>query len=115
VFAGYSIYFPELFPTRVRATGCGFGYNAARIFAAAAPWGLGSLAAFFAKVGPNGSIIRGGYAQAATCVSFVYILGFIGVWMGPETKGKPLPEDKDFEEGGTGVGVTIPAAEVASK
>jgi len=98
-FSGYTLYFPELFPTRLRTTGCGFGYNAARILAAAAPFVLGSLAAKFALFGADGHLIRGGYAQAATCVSFVYLLGFIGVLIGPETKGKPLPEDKDFEVG----------------
>ncbi|HLF94298.1 MAG TPA: MFS transporter, partial [Planctomycetota bacterium] len=36
-FAGFTIYFPELFPTRLRTTGCGFAYNAARILAANAP------------------------------------------------------------------------------
>ena len=34
VFAGYSIYFPELFPTRLRGTGVGFCYNTVRYLAA---------------------------------------------------------------------------------
>lgn len=80
-FAGYTIYFPELFPTRLRATGCGFCYNAARVLAAAAPFALGRL-----------DKALGGFAQAATVVSFVILLGFVGAWLGPETKGKPLPE-----------------------
>ena len=37
VFAGYSIYFPELFPTRLRGTGVGFCYNTVRYLAAPAP------------------------------------------------------------------------------
>jgi MFS family permease len=86
-FSGYTIYFPELYPTRLRSTGCGFCYNAARILAAAAPLTLGGVAASL-----------GGFHKAATVVAFVYLLGFVGAWMGPETKGKPLPEDKDFEE-----------------
>jgi MFS family permease len=85
-FAGYTIYFPELFPTRLRATGCGFCYNAARVLAAAAPFALGHL-----------HRPLGGFAQAASVVSFVLILGFIGAMIGPETQGKPLPEDSDFE------------------
>ena len=32
VFGGYSIYFPELFPTRLRGTGVGFCYNAGVIW-----------------------------------------------------------------------------------
>ena len=35
LFAGYSIYFPELFPTRLRGTGVGFCYNTVRTAAPA--------------------------------------------------------------------------------
>jgi MFS family permease len=90
-FAGYAIYFPELFPTRLRATGCGFCYNVSRYLAAIAPFMLGSLAKQLGtSAGPN-------YALAATIVSSVYILGFIGAFLGPETKGQGLPEDHMFE------------------
>lgn len=34
--AGYAVYFPELFPTRLRGTGTGFCFNAGRIGTAAA-------------------------------------------------------------------------------
>ena len=95
-FSGYTMYFPELYPTRLRATGCGFLYNAARIFAAAAPIALGKLSAWVTK--SYGSPQKA-FPIAATIVSFIYILGFIGTWMAPETKGLPLPEDKDFEMG----------------
>ena len=81
LFSGYTLYFPELFPTRLRATGCGFCYNAARVLAAGAPFALGSLA---------GKL--GGYAPAATVVTSVYLLAFLGTWLGPETKGTALPE-----------------------
>jgi MFS family permease len=79
-FSGYSIYFPELFPTKLRSTGCGFCYNAARVLAAGAPFALGFFKA------------RGDFAIAATLVCCIYVFGFIGTWMGPETLGKPLPE-----------------------
>jgi MFS family permease len=92
-FSGYTMYFPELYPTRLRATGCGFLYNAARILAAVAPFALGKLSAALS----HGSNARNAYPLAATIVSFIYCLGFVGTWLGPETKGKPLPEDKDFE------------------
>lgn len=95
---GFTVYFPELFPTRLRATGCGFGYNSARIFAAVAPFALGKLNAHFEQVGPKGEVLRSGFAAAASIVAFIYIVGFIGAWIGPETNGKPLPEDQDFEE-----------------
>ncbi|MFN5579971.1 MAG: MFS transporter [Akkermansiaceae bacterium] len=40
VFAGFSIYLPELFPTRLRATGVSFCYNVGRYFAALGPFTL---------------------------------------------------------------------------
>jgi MFS family permease len=95
-FSGFTIYFPELFPTRLRTTGCGFAYNASRVLAAGAPQALAWLASLMATY-EGGVRVKNGYAQAATVVAFVYILGFIGTWLGPETKGLPLPEDKDFD------------------
>jgi len=86
--SGFTIYFPELFPTRLRTTGCGFCYNAARILAAVAPWALGSLAPYFVSQGFKAGE---GMPMAATVVTCIYILGFVGTAMGPETKGKPLP------------------------
>jgi MFS family permease len=94
-FSGYTMYFPELYPTRLRATGCGFLYNAARIFAAAAPFALGRMSAWLTKTYSDAP--ERAYPLAATIVSFIYLLGFVGTAMGPETKGKPLPEDADFE------------------
>lgn len=88
-FSGYTVYFPELFPTRLRATGCGLCYNGGRFLAAIAPLALGALSGYFATM-PGA--IAGGLPMAATVVTSVYILGFIGAWLGPETKGKPLPQ-----------------------
>jgi hypothetical protein len=42
VFTGFAIYFPELFPTAIRATAQGFCYNFARFFSAAAPFLAGA-------------------------------------------------------------------------
>ena len=55
VFAGFSIYFPELFSSRVRGTGVSFAYNLGR-FAAAA----GSFLS--ARLATN---VFGGYAMPA--------------------------------------------------
>lgn len=87
-FAAYAIYFPELFPTRLRSTGVGFCYNAARVLAAAAPFTLGQLAVHYAN--PNDA--TAGFRTAASIVAFIYIIGFIGLTIAPETKGKPLPQ-----------------------
>ena len=88
-FSGYTVYFPELYPTRLRATGCGVCYNGGRFLAAVAPVALGALTTHFAAQ-PNA--VAGGMPMAATVVTGIYLLGFIGAALGPETKGKPLPE-----------------------
>ncbi len=81
VFAGYSIYFPELFPTRLRGTGVGFCYNTVRYLAAPAPILLGYLATQMS------------FRRAAVMMSTVYVVGMVALIWAPETKGKPLPED----------------------
>lgn len=80
IFGGYAIYFPELFPTRLRATGTGFCYNVARYLAAAAPFLFGQLSATY------------GIHMAALFVSSFFILGMLVLPFAPETKDKPLPE-----------------------
>jgi len=87
-FSAFAVYFPELFPTRLRATGVGFCYNSARLLAAAAPFLLGSLAARFTQPDDPAAGLR----VAASLVALVYFLGFAGVALGPETRGRPLPD-----------------------
>jgi MFS family permease len=81
VFAGYSIYFPELFPTRLRGTGVGFCYNTVRYLAAPAPILFGYLATMMS------------FRRAAVFMASVYMIGVVALIWAPETKGKPLPED----------------------
>jgi MFS family permease len=90
-FSGFTVYFPELFPTRLRNTGCGVGYNAARVLAAPFALMLGNLSKWYGGGGR-------GFAMAATTISFVYLVGFVALLFAPETKGKPLPVDADFDE-----------------
>jgi MFS family permease len=87
-FSAFAVYFPELYPTRLRATGVGVCYNCARLVAAAAPFALGGLMAHFAD--PHDKTY--GMRVAATIVSCIYAVGFVGLMFAPETKGKPLPE-----------------------
>jgi MFS family permease len=86
-FSAFAVYFPELFPTRLRATGTGFCYNCARILAALAPFTLGTLAKSLDVPGDP----AGGLRRAAGIVACVYVVGLVGLWLAPETKGKPLP------------------------
>jgi MFS family permease len=81
-YGWFPLYFPELFPTRVRATGQGLCFNFGRIFAAAGALVQGHLVAGFG----------GSYARAGAIVTLIYLLGMLLIWFAPETKGKPLPE-----------------------
>lgn len=87
VFAGYSIYFPELFPTRLRGTGVGFCYNTVRYLAAPFPMLMGYLTTnvFSGSAEP--------FRTAAMVMSIVYLLGIVALIWAPETKGQPLPEE----------------------
>ena len=88
---GYTIYFPELFPTRLRSTGVSFCYNVGRYLAACGPLALGGLTAFFAgHATAEDSTLPLRYAGVTMCS--VFIIGITTVWFLPETKGKPLPE-----------------------
>ena len=79
-FTWMSTWLPELYPTRMRATGAGFIFNASRI-----PAAFGVLIA--------GAIIAqlGGYGNAAMTIATVYLLGLAAAPFLPETHGKPLP------------------------
>ncbi|MCC6729360.1 MAG: MFS transporter [Chthonomonadales bacterium] len=87
-FAAYAVYFPELFPTRLRSTGVGFCYNAARVLAAFAPFALGTLSSRYAS--PTDA--TAGLRTAASMVACVYFVGVLGLLIAPETRGRPLPE-----------------------
>jgi SHS family sialic acid transporter-like MFS transporter len=77
------LYLPELFPTRVRATGQGFGYNFGRIIAAAGALYMSHLLQ---------NVFHGKYAQAGAVISLIYLAGLGVIWLAPETRGQPLPE-----------------------
>jgi MFS family permease len=88
LFGGYAIYFPELFPTRLRSTGISFCYNVGRLVAAAGPLTLGLLAGRVFSGYPDPMPAR--LAGVAMCS--VFLVGLLAVPFAPETKGKPLPE-----------------------
>jgi MFS family permease len=87
LFGGYAIYFPELFPTRLRSTGTSFCYNVGRFVAAIGPFTLGYLTSVVYK-DQGGDAMR--YAAVTMCA--VFLLGLLALPFAPETKGQPLPE-----------------------
>ena len=75
------LYLPELFPTRIRATGQGFGFNFGRVLAAVGVLQLPHVMKEFDV----------GWPGACTAMSLIYIVGLGLIWLAPETKGKALP------------------------
>jgi MFS family permease len=88
LFGGYAIYFPELFPTRLRSTGISFCYNVGRYVASIGPLTLGLLAS--EVFGGHGEVLSWRYAGVTMCT--VFLLGLAVLPFAPETRGKPLPE-----------------------
>ena len=86
LFGGYAIYFPELFPTRLRSTGTSFCYNVGRIVAAVGPTLLGRLRSDV--FGNSPEPIR----PSAMLMCSVFVIGLLVLPFAPETKDKPLPE-----------------------
>ncbi len=76
IFSGFPIYLPEIFPTRVRATGAGFCFNVGRVLAASGPFLTGYLI-----------VQLGTFARAASAVALVYLLGLIALIFARETRG----------------------------
>lgn len=94
VFAGYSIYLPELFPTRLRSTGTSFCYNVGRYLAATGPFTLAEINKLLAsRAGADLNAKLDAFRDAASWMSLVFLIGLAVLPFLPETKGKPLPED----------------------
>lgn len=77
--AGYAVYFPELYPTRVRGTGAGFCFNVGR---------LGTGIAFICF----GFLFKMKPESQALLLAPLYLLGAVIVLFGRETRGTELPE-----------------------
>jgi MFS family permease len=80
IFSGFPIYLPELYPTRIRATGAGFCFNVGRVLASTSPILTGFLVTAL-----------GTFGRAASMVAVVYLVGLFILPFAPETKGQPLP------------------------
>jgi hypothetical protein len=83
MFYGWLPYFlPELFPTRVRATGIGVSYNFGRILSAIAVLSSVAMSAWF----------RGDISKMGAATSLVYAAGLALAWF--------IPSAHDCEERG---------------
>ncbi len=76
-FGWLPLYLPQLFPTRVRATGSGISYNVGR-FATA----VGVLAA-----GGIFHLLGGSYPAVGTAAAFIYAFGVLAIWLVPDSVG----------------------------
>lgn len=76
--AGYAVYFPELYPTRMRGTGAGFCFNGGRILQGAAFFGIGALG-----IAP---------ADKAFYLSWLFLVGVVVIFFARETSGEELME-----------------------
>ena len=73
---------PELFPTRVRSTGAGVGFNFGRIVTAVTLFVAGALMAWFDS----------DYARIGRVTSLLFILGMVFIWFAPDTSKKELED-----------------------
>ena len=77
------LYFPELFPTRMRATGTGVTFNWGRIATAVGVLLGGQLILAF----------NGDYARVGQLTCLVYALGMVVICFAPDTSQKQLNEE----------------------
>jgi MFS family permease len=82
ISAAFVLYLPELFPTRLRATGAGMAYNVGRILAAGVPLLTAGL------MGASKTPVQDGVMRTA----IILAVGILVLPFAPETKGKPLPD-----------------------
>lgn len=85
--AGYAVYFPELYPTRLRSTGTGFCFNVGRLTAAPILLLTGWLQRSQAEGGMGMSL-----ENAASLLSGLFLIGIVLSLMAPETRHQELPE-----------------------
>ncbi|HEY2158322.1 MAG TPA: MFS transporter, partial [Isosphaeraceae bacterium] len=82
IHAGFAVYFPELFPDHLRATGTGVCFNGGRLLAAPILWLSGELKA-----------LPGLDLRSAVCLlGTLFALGLVVLPFLPETRGRPLSE-----------------------
>lgn len=79
-FGWLALYLPELFPTRVRATGTGLAYNSGRF---ATAFGVLAAGFLFAALG-------GDYPRVGAICALIYAFGALVIWWAPDTSTSEL-------------------------
>jgi hypothetical protein len=91
-YGWFPLYLPELFPTSIRATSQGFAYNFGRVLSAIGTLQTAALMAYFSQdLAPERAGVDA-LSHAGASLAGIYLLGLFIIWLGPETKGQPLPE-----------------------
>jgi MFS family permease len=90
-YGWFPLYLPELFPTSIRATCQGFAYNFGRVLSALGSLQTATLTAYFAQGIAPARVEIDAFPQAGATLALIYIVGVFLIWLGPETKGQPLP------------------------
>jgi MFS family permease len=91
-YGWFPLYFPELFPTSIRATSQGFAYNFGRVISALGSLQTATLTAVFARGIEPSRVEVEAFPTAGATLAAIYLVGLMLIWFGPETKGKPLPK-----------------------
>ena len=91
-YGWFPLYFPELFPTSIRATSQGFAFNFGRVIAAVGALQTSALTYWFARGIPDNRVELDAFPKAGATLAGIYLIGVLIIWLGPETRGKPLPE-----------------------
>jgi len=91
-YGWFPLYLPELFPTSIRATSQGFAFNFGRVISAVGILQTATITNYFARGIAKELIDIDAVAKSAATLAAIYLVGILIIWLGPETKGKPLPE-----------------------